>query len=479
MALNASASSAGIVMGVSLAALLLAAMDSTVVSTLLPAMMRDLGGSGTAPWLVSGFILAQTLAAPLFGSLSDAVGVRTAFALACILFAMGSGWVALAPSVSMAIAARILQGLGAGGIVILVYTFVAQASGPNDRPKRQGMISGIWGIAAILGPLLGMAVEFMAGWRWVFLLNLPILGVLLYLLLTRLPTLDQPAGTPALDPVGLVLISLGVTAGLLAMTPASTGLAAPWRTICILAAAGIAGVLAVRCLSKAPERTALISGPGMAAIGATAAAAFILYATITFLPIFLQTDLHKPVAAASMIVLAGSLGWVLGSLACGRVLAKLGYRKVALAAAVLMATACALLGLSALMEWWLGLMGAEFLLGLGMGGVANTTLLAAQNHSAPGRLGTTTGTIQLARSLGGVIGVNLFAALTNLMNSSTPWALSMGSSAPGTQGYALALFSLLPVAALAAIAALKLPITYATAGKEMSSSTAAGTGEQS
>ncbi|WP_316415901.1 MFS transporter [Mesoterricola silvestris] len=432
---------------------MLAAMDSTVVSTILPRMLVDLGGAGASAWLVSGFILAQTAAAPVFGRIADTTGIRAAFATAIAIFGAGSGWVGFARSLPMAILARALQGLGAGGILLLAYLLVAAYSDPQDRPKRQGLVSGVWGLAAILGPVAGTVAELTLGWRWVFLVNLPACACMLLLLWRHFPGGMRLRAPSALNPLDLLVLTAAVTLALLALSMAASGSPAGVATALGGVALILGGTLAIR-FRKARSHPRGTLGPAILASGA---AASVLYASATYLPQLIQNLQGHPVSAAGATVLAGSLGWVIGSMASGWMLVNQGYRRVALAGALLMTVSCAALGFAALGDRWLDLVLAEFLLGLGMGGVANSTLLVVQNHAALSDLGTMTAVVQLVRSLGAALGVNGLAA-------ALAWAAqgASGSGAPLLQAhaYSLALFCLVPAAGIAAAASLRLPASY-------------------
>jgi MFS family permease len=432
--------------GVGLLALLLAAMDSTVVGTILATMRKDLGGQDGSAWLISGFILAQTVAAPVFGRLADTRGIRSTFVWAILIFAAGSLWVAVAGTLAQAIAARTLQGVGAGGIPTLCYTIVASFSTPEQRPKRQGMVSGVWGVAAILGPLFGALAASTVGWRWVFLINLPVSAIILFLVRTRFPAVTPRAAHAGsrLDPLALGYLSGAITLGLLGLSTLSSELPR-YLGLGAVAGCGFMVVLLRTRLRSTPSLPPLqgVAGP---ALWANLAAAIVLYGSITFVPQLLQNVMSQTVTMASSAVLAGSLGWVVGSIVSGNLLVAMGYRKLATLGALLMAAACVSLAWGALSGSLALVVVAQLVLGLGMGGVANTTLISVQNHVSDRHLGTMTALVQLSRSVGAAIGVSGLSV-----------AIAAFAHAAPARAFSLSLLGLAPVALLAAVATVRLP----------------------
>lgn len=148
--------------------LFLAAIDGTVISTLLPTITDKLGDRYLYPWIMSGFLLPLALIAPLSGALADRFGALRILVIGILLFLSASVAAALSPDLPWLIAARVGQGAGAGMIIVLSYTMLAIVYGPEQRGRMQGILSGVWGLAAIAGPLVGAGLNAALGWRWVF-----------------------------------------------------------------------------------------------------------------------------------------------------------------------------------------------------------------------------------------------------------------------------------------------------------------------
>ena len=197
--------------------ILLAALDATVVGTAMPTVVATLGDVGLYPWVFSAYMLASTVVMPVFGAVSDRLGRKRPYLAALAIFVAGSLVVGAAPSMSVLIAGRAIQGIGAGGLLALsLIIFGDLFSGPR-RGQMQGWITGVWGVASVVGPVLGGVIVDLWGWRWVFYPNLP-LGALV-MLLVGLAFHGPAAAAPRhqLDLEGVATFLLGVTALMVAV----------------------------------------------------------------------------------------------------------------------------------------------------------------------------------------------------------------------------------------------------------------------
>ena len=173
-------------------ATLLAALDQTIVATALPGIVADLRAFEDLSWIVTAYLVASTVTVPIYGKLGDIHGRRKMFVVAISIFLLGSLLCALAQNVGQLVGARVVQGLGAGGLLPLAQTAIADLFSPRDRGRYQGLIGAMWAIAAIAGPLLGGTLTDAASWRWIFWLNLP-LGVIALVVVMK--TMRAHAGT--------------------------------------------------------------------------------------------------------------------------------------------------------------------------------------------------------------------------------------------------------------------------------------------
>ncbi len=218
--------------------LFLAATDGTIMATLLPTIADKLGEPELYPWLMSGFLLPLALIAPLSGVLADRFGASRVLVAGILLFLFASAAAALSPSLPWLIAARVGQGAGAGMIIVLSYTLLAILYGPEERGRMQGILSGVWGLAAIFGPLVGAVLNATLGWRWIFWINLPV-GVLGLILLSRTTVSGKGRSGASIDPKVQTLFAVAVFGVLLTLSDTSRSAASHLGL-----AAGLAALLA-------------------------------------------------------------------------------------------------------------------------------------------------------------------------------------------------------------------------------------------
>ena len=189
-----------------LLAMVLAALDQNIVNTALPSMAADLGGMAHLSWVVTAFMVTATTTTPLYGKLSDIYGRRTLFFVAILVFLAGSLLCGAARSMGQIIAFRAIQGLGAGGLLVLAQAAIGDVISPRDRPRYQGLFAGTFGLSSVAGPLLGGVITSGLSWRWVFYVNLPV--GLLALIMIAIGLRKPPSGQARpIDHVGAVLLA--------------------------------------------------------------------------------------------------------------------------------------------------------------------------------------------------------------------------------------------------------------------------------
>lgn len=391
--------------------MILAALDQNIVNTALPRIAGDLGGMTHISWVVTAFMLTATATTPLYGKLSDLFGRRRLVFVAVGLFLVGSLACGSAGSMGALIAYRGLQGLGAGGLLVLAQSMIGDLIAPRDRPRYQGLFTGTFALASVAGPVLGGAVTQLFSWRWVFWINLPI-GLLAVVLIALALPRSPARETPPLDWLGAVL--LVVTTTVLLLLLAWGGVEFPWVSIQSLglAAATIvaAGLFvlqearAVDPLIRLPLFRNAVFTRGVVVGGMMV---FAMMGSTVFLPLYFQLVLGMAPATAGAMLLPQVIGMVATSIIGGRMVAERGRNRPFLLVGLgLEAVALASLALFA----WLAAPAPIFLvsmalLGLGMGvGMPNVTV-AVQNAVAHRELGAATGAMTFARSLGGALGV--------------------------------------------------------------------------
>src|SRR4051795_8033803 len=191
--------------------MLLAALDSTIVATALPTIVGELGGLEHISWITSAYLLAQTAATPLYGKLGDLYGRKPVLQTAVVLFLIGSALCGLAQSMTMLIAFRAVQGLGAGGLIVLTQATVGDIVPPRERGRYQGIFGAVFGFASVAGPLIGGLLVDHLSWQWIFYVNLPIGALALVVISVTLPE-ARGRTRPSIDYLGAGLLASGLSA---------------------------------------------------------------------------------------------------------------------------------------------------------------------------------------------------------------------------------------------------------------------------
>ncbi len=231
------------VLGSLMLVLLLAALDQTIVATALPTIVGDLGGLEHLSWVVTAYLLAQTVVTPLYGKLGDLYGRKRVLQGAIIIFLIGSALCGLARNMPELIAFRAIQGLGGGGLMVSAQAALGDVVPPRQRGRYTGLFIAIFGAASVAGPLLGGFITSHLSWQWIFYINLPLGVVAFAVLAAAFPTVASTA-RPAIDYLGTALLAAGLTAIVLVTTLGGTTLAWDSPTIVGLAFAGVASLVA-------------------------------------------------------------------------------------------------------------------------------------------------------------------------------------------------------------------------------------------
>jgi EmrB/QacA subfamily drug resistance transporter len=415
----------------------LASLDQNIVSTALPRIVGELGGLAHLPWVVTAFMLTATATAPLYGKLSDMHGRRPLFVAAITVFIVGSALCGFAHSMTGLVLFRGVQGLGAGGLLVLAQTAVADLVPPRQRGRYQGLITGVFALCSVAGPVLGGVITDKLSWRWIFYVNLPVGGMALSLILTGLPNPRRPPVTHSIDYPGALLLTTGTAAVLLLLSWGGT--VAAWLSPTIIGLAIGAAALFVVLLVR--ERVAaepilplpLFSNPVFAvAIAVITVTATALFGAFVFLPTFFQLVQGKSPAEAGLLTAPLMAGLILSSVIGGRLVSAIGrYKVLSLLGLGLAITGLAAIAVGAREGAVLPVIeGALVVTGVGLGLVMPNLTVAVQNAVAPNTLGAATSAVSFFRSLGGAFGVALAGGLlTKQMNATLDAAGSVGALA--------------------------------------------------
>jgi len=311
---------------------------------------------------------------------------------------------------------RMVQGLGAGSLMTLGYTIIGELFGLERRAKLQGWISGVWGVASLVGPWLGGVLSDHVSWRWVFYVNLPFGAIAMALIATTLVEEARPARRPVMDLAGVALFAAGVSALLLGIVQA--GRAGSWSGAAVLSplALGLTGlVLFVLVERRAAEPIVPLRLFGSRMVVAAVVTRFLvgmaMFGAISFVPLFLQSVTGTTATGAGMVLTPFILGWVAMSVTSARLVLRVGYRAV-----VMTGMACLTGAFLLFARWSATLSHADamrdvLLAGVGMGLVVVPMLIAVQSAVPRSDLGAATSMTQFFMSIGGAVGLSVMGAV--------------------------------------------------------------------
>jgi EmrB/QacA subfamily drug resistance transporter len=397
-------------------AVLLAALDQTIVATALPTIAGELGGLTQLAWVVTSYLLASTVSTPLYGKLGDVAGRKPVLLGAIVVFLAGSLLAGAATSMLELVLLRALQGLGAGGLIVTAMAVLADVTPPAQRARYMGLIGGVFAVASVAGPLLGGLFVDHLSWRWVFYANLPVGGAALFVIATRLERAPRRDRRPV-DLLGAGLLSAAASCLVLVTSWGGTVHAWGSPTILALATAGLAAAVAfVAQERRAPDPVLPLSLFASRAFSVANATGFFvgvaMFGAVTFLPLYLQVVGGASATEAGLRLLPFVAGSLLASAISGRAISRGGrYKAFPVIGAALMT-----LGMLMLSRLGAGtapaVAAADMLVvGVGIGLVMQVVILIAQSSAAQRDIGVATSTATLSRSIGASLGVALFGAM--------------------------------------------------------------------
>jgi EmrB/QacA subfamily drug resistance transporter len=416
--------------------LLLASLDQTIVSTALPTIVGDLGGIEHLSWVVTAYLLASTVAGPLYGKLGDLYGRKLVLQAAIVLFLIGSALCGAAQGMSELIAFRALQGLGGGGLMVTTIAVVGDIIPPRDRGRYQGFFGAVFGVSTVIGPLLGGFFVDNLSWRWIFYVNLPIgllaLAVIGVVFRTQVQQVQR-----RIDYLGAVVLA-GALSGIVLFTSLG-GTTYAWGspTIVALMIAGAALLVAFPFVEAHAAEPLLPlelfrNRIFTVASGIGFIVGLALFGAVTFLPLYLQIVRgYSPTASGlQMTPLMG--GVLVTSILSGNLISRTGrYKRFPIAGTAFMTVGMFLLSrLGTDTPGWVAAL-YMVVLGLGLGMVMQVLVLVVQNAVDFRLLGVATSGSTLFRQVGGSIGVALFGAIfSNRLAQELAHRLPRGAHAP-------------------------------------------------
>jgi EmrB/QacA subfamily drug resistance transporter len=395
----------------------LVAIDSTILATAVPSIVNDLGGFAQFPWLFSIYLLAQAVTVPIYGKLSDLFGRKPVILFGIAAFVVGSVLCGFAWSMTTLIAARAIQGLGAGAVQPTSMTMVGDLYTVAERARVQGYVASVWAISAVVGPTLGGVFSDYLSWRWIFFVNVPLGGLAAWMLVRRFhETVEKKEHR--IDFAGAALLAVGTSLVILGLLEG--GILWAWgsvTSVAILAGGTVVLVAFAVVERRAAEpilpgwvfRQRILNSTNVASL----AVGVIVIGLTSYVPLFVQGVLGTSALVAGFALAALTIGWPLSASLAGKVYLRLGFRTTALIGAAISLVGAALLLLlsTGSTVWQVG--ATCFVVGLGMGMVASPTLVAAQSTVDWESRGVVTGTNMFARSMGSALGIAVFGAIAN------------------------------------------------------------------
>ena len=399
-------------------ALLLAALDQTIVATALPRVVSELGGISQYSWVFTAYVLGSTVTVPLYGKLGDAHGRKPLFMIAISIFLVGSVLCGLAQNMVQLVIFRAIQGVGAGGLFPLTLAMVAMIVPPRDRGRYQGLIGSVFAGASIIGPLIGGFIVDNASWRWIFFVNVPVGIAAMAVIAVTMP--KRPYRQEhSIDWLGAGVLALGTTALLLGLVWG--GRDYPWASAQVVGAllASVA-LLALFGLIERRVREPILPFDLLRnqTVASSVACMFLvgaaMFGTISFVPLFVQGVIGTSATSSGVVLTPLLLGAVTTSFVSGQIVSRTGrYRPNTLIGPIV-------LGLGELMLWRLDVNSTNaeaardmVIAGIGLGMMMQIFVLSIQNSVERSAMGSATALSQFSRSIGATLGVTLMGVIVN------------------------------------------------------------------
>lgn len=404
------------VIGASMVALFLGALDALIISAAMPSVVADLGGLHLYSWVYSAYFLSRAVSLPVAGKLADLYNTRNLFMVSVGTFLVASAAAGCAWNMTVLIMARVVQGVGAGSIFALVYTVLADISVPENRGRTLSLASFTWGIASVLGPTLGGVIVTYFSWRWIFFINIPLGIACLWGIGSHLIEVRPKTKEVSLDLWGVASLTTTILSFLFLLM--TGGRIYPWLSprmmaLLLLSIAGLIAFICVERRAKDPilsiaffKKRSFSTGNG-----AIFLSSFTIFSLFAFAPLFIQGAQQKSPMQVGMAMLSLSLGWSLGSVALGQVIDRLGRKSCAVVGAVCLIIGCVMTLAFTAESTATYIFSSFFIVGVGMGFVALSTLMVVQSGLDRRDLGVATSSNQFARTLGGTVGVGICGGL--------------------------------------------------------------------
>ncbi|MBB4942576.1 EmrB/QacA subfamily drug resistance transporter [Streptosporangium album] len=395
----------------------LVALDSTIIATAVPSVVRDLGGFSQFPWLFSIYLLTQAVTVPLYGKFADIFGRKPVMFFGIAVFLLGSALCGVAWDMPSLIVFRALQGIGAGAVQPMSITMVGDLYSVEERARVQGYVASVWGVSSVIGPTLGGLFSEYLSWRWIFFINLPLGAVAAWVLARRFKE-RVTRSSHRIDYLGATLLMGG--SSLLILGLLEGGVAWSWGSVpslLIFAAGTVMAVAFVLVERRAVEpilplwvfRHRTLTGGNLVSVGIGA----LMIGLSSYVPTYAEGVLGTGALVAGFALAALTIGWPIAATLSGRLYMRIGFRDTALIGGALIVAGtvlCALLTQHA--PIW-AVAGACFVVGAGLGLASSPTMVAVQSVVGWERRGVVTATNMFCRSIGSAVGAAVLGAISN------------------------------------------------------------------
>ncbi len=425
----------------------LAALDQTIVGTALPTIVNSLHGLNHISWVVTAYLLTSTISTPLYGKLSDQFGRKGLYQVAIVIFLVGSALSGLSQNMAQLIAFRGIQGLGAGGLMALAFTIIADVVSPRERGRYQAYFGATFALSSIAGPLLGGVFTDNLSWRWIFYVNIPI-GIVALVVTSAVLKLPFRRQAHKIDFLGSGLMLVGVTAALLVTVWGGTQYA--WGSTVIIGLAIAAAVLITAFVLWERKAAEPILPPNLYHLGifrvSTSVSfllAMIMFGAVIYLPLYLQLVDGVSAMVSGLLMIPMMLGVLGASILSGQVVSRTGrYKVFPVVGSVLVTVGMVLLSHLGLHTSHLTMSLYVIVLGTGMGMTMQVMVLSVQNAVPTAQMGAATAAVTFFRSLGGAFGTSLFGAV--FIAGLSHWIVRLVPGAAGSSIHVNGSFSMSP-----------------------------------
>jgi len=382
----------------------LVALDTSVIATALPTVIGQIGGVHLYAWAFSAYLLTSTVSVPIYGKLADLYGRKPIFLVSASVFLVGSALCGQSQSMEQLIAFRLLQGIGAGGVLPMTTTILGDVYPLEERARMTGLFSAAWGVSGLLGPAIGGFLTEQVSWRWVFYVNLPLCVLAIALIWWFLHEQVQHR-SHSIDVLGALTLTGAASSLLLALQSSDN----PALQAVLYAMAALLVPLFIWHERRAPEPILPLNLLRQRIIGISTLAALLMgtmmYGQTTFMPPLVQGVMGATPTVSGFVLAGMSVAWSASTPIAGRLLVRVGFRLPCVIGGLLLTLGFILLTqLTVDANLWMPFVFACFI-GSGFGFVSVTTLLAAQSAVGWDQRGVVTSANQFARNMGGTLGV--------------------------------------------------------------------------